>query len=242
MRLRNLITAAAFATAVFAVPAAAAASPISYTFDSSNQGWRQELGGNENPAVHVPAGGNPAGFIQILDLDGESGCPAAPCDFSYFLSPVFAPGTLAANYGGEWSFDYRANTAPTDYLLSLYIYGAAGDNLVKHVTPANVLAFQRVAVPLTESQWQYCLNTVTCGPASQAQTKGLLASATYLKLMVDTNQGAGELYGLDNVALTDGPPAPAATPVKKKKCKKGRKLVKTKKGKRKCKKKKRRKK
>jgi hypothetical protein len=232
--MRRLATTflVAAGAALFA-PAGAGATPISHTFDANNQGWVVVQNGAQTAVPFVATGGNPGGFVRYTDATAETGCflmpPAAPCDFSFM--GVAVP-SLAANYGGTWSFDYKTSHAPSlDDNIFLTIEGGGG-SWTKEIPPANSVAWQHYSGPLTEAGWEPC-----CGiPVDQAHFKTQLANAQAVIVDGDVYTGAGEQYSLDNFTLTDGPavtpppagapPAaapPAAAPAKKK-CKKGRKL------------------
>ena len=140
-----------------------------------------------------------------------------PCEFSGFRSPTLATGALTANYGGTWSFDFKTDVAPTvDKKISLNMTDpTGGDQLLKGMLPANTLTWQHFSGALTESGWIFCLQTggdPVCGPATQAQFKGVLAKATHIEIFGEVNTGSGEHYGLDNFVFTDGPPAATTLP------------------------------
>src|SRR6266540_3942731 len=88
------------AGAALIAPAAAGATPISFPFDSSSQGWGVGQSNTATAAPFIATGGNPGGFIRYTDAIAETGCPsAAPCDRS-FLYVTMSP--LTGNYGGSW--------------------------------------------------------------------------------------------------------------------------------------------
>jgi hypothetical protein len=227
------------AGAALIAPAAAGATPTSFPFDSSSQGWAVGQNNAATAAPFIATGGNPGGFIRYTDAIAETGCPsAAPCDRSFLYVPM---SPLTGNYGGSWSFDFKTSVAPSlDDNVFLFINGTSGQ-LQKEIPPANSLAWQHFSGPLTETGWTFCTSGDVCPAATQAQFKSVLSSADAAGVSPDVYKGTGEQYSLDNFGLTDGPvvtppPAatsPAATPPAaappaaapaKKKCKKDRKL------------------
>jgi hypothetical protein len=209
-----------------ALPAVASATPLSYTFDTDNQGWgvSQNTGQNITPAVWFPIDGNPGGRLTATDTGPDSGCPPAgpgtPCDSLFFESPTLAVGGLTGNYGGTASFDLRSSISP-GFASELIFRSTSLQALVSAVVlETSGTTYHRLSVPLAVggAAWQYC--TTFCVTATEKQLRALLASADSMAINADVAPSdTGETYDLDNVTLTDGPPQ--AAPVQhKKKCKK----------------------
>lgn len=210
------------AAALLALPAAAQATPISYTFDGNNQGWdvSQDGASSGTDAPWTASAGNPGGGLQQADTGAESGCPANPCDLLWFYSPP-VPGSLSPNYGGTFSFDLSISVAPAFQVL-FTIQDTSG-NVVRHFTDSVGPGYRHYSQPLTEADWEYCPSGDPCAAATQAQFQSVLASPRYHDIRVDAVDGIGEQYRLDNVTLTEPPPPPAPAPpapAQKKKCKK----------------------
>jgi hypothetical protein len=199
------------------VPAGAGATTLSYTFDANDQGWRVSQG---DPTLVPPTfsatGGNPGGYVSTVDTGAETGCPppGPSCDLVLWFGPDLTGG-LAANYGGTFSLDYNTDLGP-DFVLSLRIPVGAGDDLRVDI-PYIGTGWQHISVPLVESSWTYCISAPPgCGPPTEAEFRGALASAIRLLILGDVVDGTGETYGLDNVILTDihrpVPPPPVGVP------------------------------
>jgi hypothetical protein len=220
----------------------ASATPLSYTFDSDNQGWMQ----NQNPGSSdfVPAGwagtdGNPGGHLTAKDTGPENGCQTGgTCQLLTFYSPVFTP--LSANYGGLASFDLRSADVDPAFPAELWLL-AAGNNYLDGVLPDPTgMTYHHLSIPLTETaNWSVCpYGGGTCTPPTQAEFKSLIGATDQIAVMVDVSpNGTNENYDLDNVNLTNGPATPVTSP---RKCKKKKRHAAATAKKKKCKKKGRR--
>jgi hypothetical protein len=217
--------------------ATAGATPLSYTFDSSNQGWEQnqDQGSTDfDPAGFQSTRGNPGGHLQARDSGPENGCPGDdPCELLTFYSPIVTP--LSANYNGIASFDLRTSDAEEINSAAELLLLAAGDNYLDGLLPAPVSPnYNRLSIPLTEAaNWRVCPYAGgACTAPSQTRFKELIGATDQIAVMVDIasppTDGTGETYDLDNVTLTEGaavpvtptPPPQQQPPQQKKKCKK----------------------
>jgi hypothetical protein len=216
--------------AVLALPAVASATPLSYTFDTGNEGWgvSQDNGHTIStlPSDWTGSGGNPGGHLTAIDAASDSGCPANPCSNLFFASPTLALGGLTGNYGGTASWDLRSSVSPA-YASEIVIGSTSIGALLDGVVPeTSGTTYHHLSIPLSETKatWQYC--TDSCVPSSQAQFKALLAAADFISVNADvgplTPTSTGETYDLDNVSLTNGLPQVPSKP-RKKKCKKKKK-------------------
>jgi hypothetical protein len=244
MRLILLVT-----VAVFALCGSASATPLSFSFDHGNEGWlqTQNNGNTMTSAGFQPNNGNPGGRLSARDTGQETGCPnptpTAPCDLLFFYSPVIP--TLGGNYGGTGSFDLRSSLEPEfgAELLLLPPPPNYLDGLIPEDLGTN---FNHLSISLTETaNWNVCpYDGGSCSPPSQAEFKALIGATDRVAVMADVaRNGTGETYDLDNVILTDGPPAmpaPVTTTPHKKKCKKKKRHGRAAKTSKKCKKKKHR--
>jgi hypothetical protein len=218
---------------VLGLPAAASATPLSYTFDSDNQDWTQNQDQESTdflPAGFESTGGNPGGHLHARDSGRENGCPDDdPCELLTFYSPTVTP--LAANYNGLASFDLRSPDADPQFAAELLLL-AGGDNYLDGLLPVPLNRdYNHLSIPLNEgANWSVCAYAGgSCAPPTQAQFKSLIGATDQVAVMVDVGgedeNGTGETYDLDNVILTEGAPTPATpTPPAqaKKKCKKKR--------------------
>ncbi len=210
--------------AVLAAAASASATPLNYTFDSNNQGWKQSQnnGVTITSADFQPSGGNPGGRLSARDTGAEDGCSTGttPCNLLTFYSP-FVPA-LGANYGGTASFDLRSSVNPA--FAAEFLLLATGpeylDGLISENTGTD---YHHLSIQLDETaNWAVCPYAGgACSPPSQAQFKSLIGASDEVAVIADVGpDGTGETYDLDNVSLTDGVPAPPPPVSKPKKCKK----------------------
>jgi hypothetical protein len=220
-----LATAAVLGTASSAV-----ATPLNYTFTSSNQGWQiaqDPASGNFVPAQFRSSGGNPGGRLTATDTGSDDGCPSGdPCQLLTFYSP-FVP-KLGDNYGGTASFDLRSSVPPF-YAAELLLLASPPDYLDGLVTETVGTGYQHLSIQLSETaNWFVCPYAGgDCRRPTQAQFMSLIADSDVVAVIADVGEnGTGESYDLDNISLTDGgplPPAPVQPPPttqKPKKCKK----------------------
>lgn len=205
--------AAVAVVAGLALPAAAAAAPLGWSFDTGSQlDWYVGQDYTTPPLFgnYSPTGGNPDGYVPATDTAAETGCPGLPCNlltFSYGTAPILSfPGGLLNKYGGSFSLDFNSSVNPV-LPLDIELISSSGDAVVSDVSVPGT-GWQHLSVPLTETGWDYC--TSTCAPATAVQMKCVLADAEggALNLIADLDSppGTGETYGIDNVLFTDGPP------------------------------------
>ncbi len=223
--------------------ASASATPLSYTFDSGNQGWEQNQDQANSstllPAGFLATGGNPGGHLDARDSGAENGCPNNdPCELLTFYSPIVTP--LSANYNGLASFDLRSSAAPTTSAEVWLL--AAGDSYLDGFLPSPTGSnYNHFSIPLSETaNWRICpYSGGTCPRPSRQQFKDLIGATDQVAVMVDIASpgadGTGETYYLDNVTLTEAAPTPAPPAPQKKKCMKKKRSAAG--GKKKCKKK-----
>jgi hypothetical protein len=255
-QIRTISVCALLATAaVLAMAGTASATPLDYTFSSSNQGWQQAqnpANGPEGPAGFRSSGGNPGGRLSTKDSGAETGChpvppgpPVDPCQLLTFYSP-FVP-FLGANYGGTASFDLRSTVNP-EFAAEFLLLAEGSDYLDGLIPESSGTGYHRLSIQMDETaNWAVCPYAGgSCSPPSRAQFMGLIAATDVVAVIADVGpDGTDETYDLDNVVLTDGgplpqppPPVNSSPPTAKKKCKKQKKRAAAAK-KKKCKKKRR---
>jgi hypothetical protein len=210
---------------MLATAASAGATALEYTFSGGNEGWLQtqdQAVGPQGPAGFQSSGGNPGGRLSAKDTGAEDGCDEGknPCQLLTFYSPFVAP--LGANYGGIASFDLRASVNPmfgAELLLlppgPIYL-----DGLIPESTGTS---YHRLSIAMNEAaNWSVCpYSGGACHHPGQSEFIGLISATDVVAVMVDVGpSGINETYDLDNVTLTDGPPALPPPSKKPKKCKK----------------------
>ncbi len=229
------------AVVVLGTAGSASATPLSFTFESGNQGWTQkqdDASANSDPAGFTATGGNPGGHLSAVDTGPESGCPdSSPCELLTFFSPFVPP--LGANYGGTGSFDLRSKDIDPEFGAELLLL-PPGDNYLDGFIPDKVgKGYHHLSIPLTETarltgklSWAVCPYAGgTCTAPSRARFQSLLGASDQIAVIVDVGPNmTGETYDLDNLTVTDPPPPPPllqpqppppGPPAKhKKKCKK----------------------
>ena len=95
---------------ILASSGSASATPLSYTFDSDNQGWTQtqdQASHSFAPAGFDATGGDPGGHLGQGTRGPRTPPLHDPCQLLTFYSPVVTP--LGANYNGLASFDLRSS-------------------------------------------------------------------------------------------------------------------------------------
>ena len=227
---------------VLAWSGSASATPLSYTFDSDNQGWTQtqdQASHSFAPAGFDATGGDPGGHLWARDTGPDNAPPCDdPCLLLTFYSPVVTP--LGANYNGLASFDLRTSADPSSINSAAEVWLlAAGDFYLDGFLPSPTgTDYNHFSIPLNElANWRMCPygGAPICPRPDLAQFKALIGATDQIAVMVDIASsdpdGTGETYDLDNVTLTEG--APVRSAPRKKKCKKKRAAAK------KCKKKRR---
>ncbi len=217
-----LLTVAA-ATCAFGVSSAAA--DFDFTFDSNNQGWLSNQGGeNDGPANWSSTAGNPGGALSLTD--------GSATGLAYWTSPVPATTDLSGHYGGTLSIDVKSSATWTQN------FGVAllGPNDTEYCAPSPITpdntAFQTAHYTLDASHLRqgnsFCSGTVT--PEEVAE---LLHDFQGIRLPGENAANSGETTIVDNVHITGGEAPPVTKVVralslsysKKKKSFKGRLLA-----------------
>jgi hypothetical protein len=219
------------AAALLAMAGTAGATPLDYTFDSTNQGWLQSQnnGTTITTAGFQSTGGNPGGRLTAKDSGAEDGCSTGttPCNLFTFYSPFVLP--LGANFGGTASFDLRSSVNPA-FAAEFLLLATGPQYLDGLISESTGTGWHHLSIQLdTSANWAVCPYAGgDCSPPSQPDFKSLIAATDEVAVIADVGpDGTGETYDLDNVSLTDGipgpppaPPAPSAPVQKHKKCKK----------------------
>ncbi len=239
--MRLGIAVLAFAALSLAIPGSAAALNMQWGFDADDEGWTVDqdgIGAGADPTFSL-AGGNPGGHISTVDSNVD--------DSLHFYSPALTAGSLAPNYLGRLSFDYKRSFAGRDFFV-LRIQGAGTDYMFQlfGLPKGSSDVWQHKSLLFVElGAWYYCDPPAACtlDELTQAEFRTELSQATSFHINPDVPEVMGTLgdtYALDNVVLTERPPsspappfvpplggatgAPVGAPSLAPKCKKGRKL------------------
>ncbi len=191
----HLIRLAAAFAAVSCVVAKSSAVTIS-TFDSNTDGWTV-VGDAAIPATFVATGGNPGGFLQVVDaVDGG---------VIYFVAPAKFLGNHSSAYGTNLQFDLMQffTEAPDQFDDDDILLSGAGLTLAfdTATNPPNG-AGSSYSVPLVETGWH--LNSIAGAPATQAQMQSVLGNLTSLEIRGEFQTGA-DTDSIDNVRLVPEP-------------------------------------
>lgn len=173
----------------------------SSNFDINAEGWRvadlpQSLG---NPPVVVQywdvewsaGGGNPFGYVHLLDTGN---------DWFWFTAPAKFLGDQSAAYGNALSFDL-ACTGNDGVPYAGVILVGSGYALFRELPPPGT-SFTSYVVPLSEDGWH--VGAVDGPITSAAQMQQMLSSLTALYINADWQTGY-ETTSLDNVVLVPEP-------------------------------------
>lgn len=189
-----------------------AQADIVSTFDASDEGWvvrtfRAPQGAITTPGsppsvlgtytpTYNPAGGNPGGYISIVDPDPNA---------SYWYAPAKFLGNQASFYGGMLSFDLRQDNLNNQINQEDIILIGGGIVLV-YDTPSNPgINFTHYSLGLAEgSGWH--LGSLGGRAPTQAEMLTVLSGLTDLYIRGEFVDGP-DVESLDNVRLS-----PAAVP------------------------------
>jgi len=197
MKARHILAGSiltAVASSSFAVTLA------SSTFDASTEGWKAVNGASH--FERLLDGGDPGGFIQAKDVNGET--------LWFFAAPSAYLGDKSAAYGGSLSFALKSDsTSPplaTTY-ADIHLLGANGVRLVftGDAVPTGGWTSYTVAL-VADGSWK--VDSVNGPNATAADFAGVLANLETLRIRGDYKQ-AVETTGLDSVVLTAAVPEPA---------------------------------
>lgn len=167
---------------------------ISSTFDSDLEGWtvrNNEPGGG---ASHIAAGGNPGGYMEIIDIEGFAGFEA--------VAPSKFLGDLSGFNGGSLSFD-------TNYLDSSGSADRPAYGTVTISSPGGVASLDFIPSnnpPM--DQWESHSEALVASTWGKSQTEwiSILTNVTDLSINLELF-GGDDTVGLDNVNMV---PLPAS--------------------------------
>ena len=195
MKIIATLTGAFCAMAVTTLGAA----PISSTFDTSTDGWTA-FGDTAAPVSFVATGGNPGGFIQVLD--SVSG------GVMYFTAPAKFLGNESQAYGTNLTFDLMQfyTDPPNQFADSVgdVLLTGSGTTLAFD-TPSNPAngSWSSYSVPLlANAGWH--LNDLNGAAPSAAQMELVMADLTALSIRAEYQTGP-DTDSLDNVQMAPEP-------------------------------------
>lgn len=180
-----------------------ASSPVTAqiisTFDTDAEGWTAIDNLTGPDPTYVTLGGNPGGFIQVVDGVGGTA--------TYFVAPAKFLGDRSASFGQLLRFDLQVSVIANSSTAGVRLTGG-GITLVKLLTPEFSLpivapGWSSYAFRLDESTaWRV---TSTTGPlATNTQIQAALASLTELAINGEYSTVGADGGGLDNVVLEEG--------------------------------------
>jgi gliding motility-associated-like protein len=173
-----------------------AQAQITSTFDTDAEGWTAIDNISGTDPTHVATGGNPGGFIQVVD--GVLGTA------TYFVAPAKFLGNRSSSFGKLLTFELQVYTTANSSTAGVRLTGG-GITLVKLLTPEFSLpvinpGWSSYSFRLDESvAWRL---TSTTGPlATNAQIQTALTALSELAINGEYSTSASDAGGLDNVVL-----------------------------------------
>lgn len=200
---------AALALAALCAAQSRADAIVMSTFDAGDEGWTAFTLSNTNvagaplPVAWEPTGGNPDGHISRADI--------AVGQTNYFNAPPAFLGNMLAAYNGSLTFDVRFTTAPNSLFNNAdvrLVGGATPITLVFDIAAMPTSSWSSFSVPLVEGAWR--VGSLTGALATQEQMLDVLASLSGLHIRGEFSNSFTETGFLDNVALNEPVPEPAA--------------------------------
>jgi hypothetical protein len=215
--------------AALLIPTTAPAAEVNDTFDADAQGWTagQEFNsasaGFVSPATFQSTGGNPGGFISLMDTAiepcGDGGNPA--CNYAFFKAPAARwHGDHSSEYGGTLFFDFAApenveygpvaliRRTSGEMLISSHTMIAPGWNTYRtRLGPGGQVDDPGSGWALCPAGFDFRSESISanCSDATQAQITSVLGSIGGVEILGDVASGIDEASGLDNVGLSATP-------------------------------------
>lgn len=181
-----------------------AGAAVSNGFGIDSEGWDVITAGDVSAApiatygaVHNAAGGNPGGYISILDPDDQN---------TYFRAPAAYLGNMGPALGGVLRFDQIVSTPSLDYDTQDVVLKGGGLTLTYNLPlPAQTDVWKTITVPLgPNAAW-----TLNGGAAaSLADFQTVLGNLGDLWILAEYTNGLIEITGIDNVQLAEAVPEP----------------------------------
>lgn len=188
------------AAAVGALDAAPAlATGFSYTFDTTNEGWRSGNGaGGPLVSASHSSEGNPGGAISVSDT--------SPAGYSFFASPTSIANNYGANFGGTLSMDIKSSPAWANEEGAVALVGSANGEEPLCMYEEGVLpglTYQHLEYTL-DGAHTYLADCTT--HATDAQVSEVLSTLLGFFVAGEDGVSTGETTTIDNVSLSGGAP------------------------------------
>jgi hypothetical protein len=182
---RHLLATALLAAAGFS-PATHAATSLRYSFDTDDQGWTAQAGGQLSYQTEASRHG---GFLRIADVTSE--------DF-VVVPPAAALGNWSSYLNGTLQFAARnANADTPDWPLFGQVTISSGDlSVLLDIAPDNS--------PEADGRWHRYSSTLTpdvWGP----DLATVLANVTGFSIKLEFHAGVSEVVDFDNFRLRRAP-------------------------------------
>jgi hypothetical protein len=187
-----------------------AQATVTSGFTFSTDGWTvitsYPIGSNVLSYGSAPwnaVGGNPGGYVSILDPDDND---------TYFRAPAAFLGNQSAAVGGTLAFDRIMETGAIDYSQNYDVMLQGGGRILQYELPmpSQLTLWQTYQLTLAPSAGWFNVTSNTA--ATLADFQAVLSSLTELWLLAEFTNGQLETIGIDNVVLTDGQGQPAPEP------------------------------
>jgi hypothetical protein len=195
------------------ISASADAKNLSYTFDSSAQGWMSFNTDCQDPPSSPDwhaSGGNPGGYVG--DSDDETIYGDGEQCFWFLAGPVATTGNLLGNYGGTVSFDVKSPNTVTDLNIpaEAFFSDAEGNELIgESAAPPPKGVWQHYSFQIRETAptaWTFIDSSGNNRPATQADFFEVLGDVAATGVLGDLLNGQSYYETqFDNIALTDSP-------------------------------------
>ncbi len=196
-RRHGLLAALTVMTGLASVPANAV---VTSAFTASAEGWDvitalfplSPLLSTHVP-VHNPAGGNPGGYISILDPNEND---------TFFRAPGAYLGNMSAYHGGTLEYSLLINAPAIDYDYFDVVL-QSGSTILGFAAPLPPAGWATHTVTLDAVPGWVNLDTNLAPTAGEFQA--VLANLTGLFILAEYTFGLVEDVGLDSVAMSEVP-------------------------------------
>lgn len=197
-KLRTVAVLAAIAALGTITAEAQAGTLAKSNFDENAEGWKVvgDTGSGTETATHVPAGGNPGGYISIDD--------AATGGVMYWRASQKFRKQAADAYKGSLAFSLRQSATDNQFDAQDIVIEGGGLTLVFDTSPAPALAptWTTYKVPLSKAGW---MNTTgSPAPATAGDMKQALGAVDSLLIRAEYQTGP-DVDDLDTVKLKSKP-------------------------------------